>query len=247
MSDGSAQVKRQRTIILERYDPVLKRISKSEFKVNLDRFSTVLDALIKIKETQDPTLSIRYSCRMGICGSCAMEVNGVPRLVCETNVSTISSDTLVVSPMKGHPLLKDLATDLDDFFSKHKFVEPWLIRLNVEEKYSSGKEYTQTVDELYRYLPFSYCIKCGLCVDACPVTNTNKEFLGPQALSQAYRYIADSRDQGARERFDLVDSPVGVWGCEFAGACSEVCPKGVDPALAIQLLKVATVRKWFKS
>ncbi|MEM3857455.1 MAG: succinate dehydrogenase iron-sulfur subunit [Thermoprotei archaeon] len=235
------------TFIIQRYDPDQGKVSKVKFTVELDKYSTVLDALIKIKETQDPTLSMRYSCRMGICGSCAMDINGKPRLACETNVSTLGTSEIKVSAMLGHPLLKDLVADLGEFFEKHRSVKPWLIRLDNAEKFKAEKEYSQNVDELYRYLPFSYCIKCGLCVDACPVSNTNKEFLGPQALSQVYRYISDSRDQGESERISIIDSPTGVWGCEFAGSCSVVCPKGVDPALAIQLLKVKTMNSWMRS
>ncbi|PSN97635.1 succinate dehydrogenase iron-sulfur subunit, partial [Candidatus Marsarchaeota G2 archaeon ECH_B_SAG-F08] len=148
-----------------------------------------------------------------------------------------AASDLTVEPMRGHPVLRDLVTDFEDFFERHKSVSPWLIRKDIEEKFRAEKEYTQTRTELDYYLPFSYCIKCGLCVDACPVVNTNPKFVGPQALSQAYRYYADSRDEGLTQRLESLDSLEGVWGCEFAGSCSRVCPKGVDPALAIQLLK----------
>ncbi len=144
--------------------------------------------------------------------------------------------------MEAHPILKDLVTDFDEFFRKHMSVHPWLVREDTEEKFSAEKEYIQTRRQLDYYLPFSYCIKCGLCVDACPISNTNPDYLGPQALAQAYRYNKDSRDQGERERLEIVDDMNGVWGCEFAGACSLVCPKGVDPALAIQLLKLDVMK-----
>ncbi len=112
------------------------------------------------------------------------------------------------------------------------------------EKFRAEKEYPQTRSQVDNYLDFSHYIACGLCVDACPVNNTNPHFVGPQALSQAYRYNSDSRDQGERERLERLDTMDGVWGCEYAGACSRVCPKGVDPALTIQRLKLELMRYW---
>ncbi|MEM0118291.1 MAG: succinate dehydrogenase iron-sulfur subunit [Conexivisphaerales archaeon] len=233
---------REFTIAVKRSSASSNEFEVQEFRVKADRFTTVLDALLTIKAWQDNTLSIRYSCRMGICGSCAMVINNKPRLACETNIFSLGSERIEVGPMEAHPILKDLVTDFEEFFRKHRSVKPWLIRDDVEEKFRAEKEYTQTRRQLDYYLPFSYCIKCGLCVDACPISNTNPLYLGPQALAQAYRYNNDSRDQGEKERLEIVDDMNGVWGCEFAGACSLVCPKGVDPALAIQLLKLDVMK-----
>lgn len=245
MSNQQVTEVKEITLRVKRFSNEKMQFVTDEYKVKADRFTTVLDALIMAKEWQDNTLSIRYSCRMGICGSCAMVVNGKPRLACETNIFSLDNERIDVGPMEAHPLLKDLVTDFDDFFNKHKAVKPWLIRKDEKEKFSAEREYKQTRRQLDFYLPFSYCIKCGLCVDACPISNTNPNYLGPQALAQAYRYNSDSRDEGEVERIEMVDSMDGVWGCEFAGACSEVCPKGVDPALAIQLLKLAVMRYRF--
>ena len=159
---------------------------------------------------------MRYSCNMGICGSCGMVINGKPRLACETNVFSLGSETIHVGPMEAHPLLKDLVTDFDEFFAKHRSVKPWLVRKDTEEKFRAEKEYHQTRAQVDYFLDFAHCIKCGLCVDACPVSNTNVHFLGPQALGQAYRYNSDSRDQGEEERLDALDRMDGVWGCELA-------------------------------
>ncbi len=226
-------------IRVERFDPSNKKFYKREYAVSADRFTSVLSALLLIKENLDPTLSLTYSCRMGICGSCAMVINGKPSLACETNLTheSYKDKTVVVEPLRGFPLLRDLVTDFDDFFNKHKSVKPWLVASDINEQFEPKKEYPQTSYERDVFLPFSECIKCGLCVDACPVTNTNKEFVGPQALGQAYRYIKDSRDVNGKERLDIIDALEGVWGCDFIGACSVVCPKSVDPALAIQMLK----------
>ncbi len=236
--------KETRTIelVLKRYDPQSGRFTESRHEVPADRFSTVLDLLLAVKERQDNTLALRYSCNMGVCGSCGMVINGKPRLACETNVFSLGTQRIRVGPMEAHPLVRDLVTDFDDFFAKHKSVFPWLVRSDEEEKFRAEKEYSQTTSQLDYFLDFAHCIKCGLCVDACPVNNTNTGFVGPQALSQAYRYSSDSRDEGEKLRLDKLDSMEGVWGCEYAGACSEVCPKGVDPALTIQLTKLALMR-----
>jgi succinate dehydrogenase iron-sulfur subunit len=229
-------------LVIKRYDPGTETFTESRFEVTADRFSTVLDVLLSVKERQDNTLSMRYSCNMGICGSCGMVINGKPRLACETNIFSLGTTTIHVGPMEAHPLVKDLVTDLEELFAKHKSVSPWLVRKDEEEKFQAQKEYSQTSSQLDYYLDFAHCITCGLCVDACPVNNTNTEFVGPQALAQAYRYSSDSRDEGEKLRLDKLDSMEGVWGCEYAGACSVVCPKGVDPALAIQLTKLAIMR-----
>ncbi|MGO9311061.1 MAG: succinate dehydrogenase/fumarate reductase iron-sulfur subunit [Spirochaetia bacterium] len=237
--------KEQKTfqLVVKRLDPGTRAFAEKSFQVQADRFTCVLDILIAVKEKQDHTLSMRYSCNMGICGSCGMVINGKPRLACETNVFSLGSSTIRVGPMEAHPLLKDLVTDFDEFFEKHRTVTPWLVRKDRAEQYRAEKEYPQTHRQVDYFLDFAHCIKCGLCVDACPVSNTNPHFVGPQALAQAYRYNSDSRDQGEEERLDSLDRMDGVWGCEFAGACSEVCPKGVDPALTIQQLKLDIMRR----
>ncbi len=230
-------------IVVRAFDSEAGQFRRRHHTVKVTNFTTVLDSLISIKEKEDPSLSVRYSCRMGICGSCAMVVNGKPRLACEAMVSKVGrAGPITVEPMRGHPILRGLVTDFDEFFDKHRSVKPWVMRNNPQERFNTAKEFKQTDEERDTFLPFAECIKCGLCVDACPVSNTNKEFLGPQALAQGYRYYADSKDQGKGRRLELLDTMDATWGCEFAGACSEVCPKGVDPALAIQMLKVETAK-----
>jgi succinate dehydrogenase / fumarate reductase iron-sulfur subunit len=233
-----------RTIRLrvKRFDPAAQTFKSAEYEAQADHFTSVLDVLLAVKERQDPTLSFRYSCNMGICGSCGMVINGKPRLACETNVFSLRAQTLSVGPMEAHPVLRDLAADLEDFFAKHASLSPWLVRVDEQEKFRAEKEYPQTRRQVDNFLNFAHCISCGLCVDSCPVSNTNPHFVGPMALSQAYRYNRDSRDQGERERLEKVDTMDGVWGCEYAGACSRVCPKGVDPAQTIQRLKLDLMR-----
>jgi succinate dehydrogenase / fumarate reductase iron-sulfur subunit len=229
--------------VVNSFDPNTESFSRSARDLNVTNLTTVLDALIGINESEDKKISMRYSCRMGICGSCAMVINGRPALACETNVLREQSNTITVEPMHGHPILRGLVTDFDDFFEHHKAMKPWIMRNNPSEKYSHEKEFMQTDAQRDNFLPFSECIKCGLCVDACPVSNINKNFAGPQALAQAYRYYADSKDQAGDKRLEYLDTGDNVWGCEFSGSCSKVCPKSVDPAFAIQLLKTAIAKK----
>lgn len=225
-------------ISIKRFNNETKQFDTTTYEAYANDRTTVLGAMLDIKDYQDNTLSIRCNCRMGICGSCGMVVNGKPVLACETNLMKVSGGGAVeISPMLGHPALKDVVTDFEDFFNRHKSVSPTLYRDDQKEKYAARKEYAQSKEDLDRYLPYSYCIMCGLCLDACPVVNSNPNFIGPQALSQVYRYYSDSRDQKGKRRLFDVDSVEDAWGCEFSGSCSTACPKGVDPAGAIQLLK----------
>jgi len=204
---------------------------------------TVLGALLAAKEEIDHSLAIRYSCRMASCGSCGMMINGVPKLACYTQVAECGPGPITVEPLDHYPLIRDLVTDFQGFFESHRAISPYLIRRNTVEQETTESEFLQSPRELEDFLQFTYCIKCGLCNAACPTMATDSRFIGPQALGQAYRYLADTRDEGALERVRLIDSDHGIWRCHFAGSCSFVCPKGVDPALAIQRLRRAVVSK----
>jgi len=235
MSGDSAK---QVTFKVQRYDPEKDSAPHfQEFTVPTSRGMTVLDGLLYIKENLESSLTFRSSCRMSICGSCAMFINNYPRLACHTQIEELQADRLTIQPLPNLPIIKDLVPDLNPMFSNHKAIKPYLIHHDTAEMESPGAEYAQLPEELNDYLQFSYCVKCGICVAACPTSASDTLFLGPQALAQCYHYCADSRDEGEAERFPLVDTDHGVWHCHFAGACSEACPKGLDPALAIQLLK----------
>lgn len=225
------------TFRLKRWDPSRGKWRTSTYTIPVRRGMTVLDALIYIKENIDHTLAYRASCRMGICGSCGMVINGKPRLACETQVYELGTDSIIVEPLKNYEIIKDLAADFSLFFEKQMKVMPYLVRKGEEEYWNPTREYRQTPEERLLYEQFSNCITCGLCYSACPTNATNLNYLGPQALMNTYRFIADSRDEGVLERIEVVDCVDGVWGCHLSGACSDVCPKGVDPALAIQLLR----------
>jgi succinate dehydrogenase / fumarate reductase iron-sulfur subunit len=222
-----------------------KKSSRSyqEFRIPYEAGMTVLSALLHAKEYSDHSIAIRYSCRMASCGSCGMMINGMPKLACYTQVTELPGSTITVGPLDHYPLVRDLVTNFEGFFDKHRSASPFLLRNDAIEQSSSASEFAQSGEELNDFLQFSYCIKCGLCNAACPTMTNDPAFIGPQALGQAYRYIADSRDEGAIQRLQAIDSEHGIWRCHFAGSCSFVCPKGVDPALAIQKLRRLTLSK----
>ena len=238
------------TIIIEiaRYSP--ERDSEphlESYEVPVHKEWVVLDALNHIKDTEDGTLTYRWSCRMGICGSCGMMVNGEPKLTCATFLTDYSrkGSKIRVEPLRYFPVVRDLVTELSDFLAKLKKVKPWLIHPN-QPPLSQG-EFLQTPTQLDRYKQFSMCINCTLCYAACPVVGLDPTFVGPAALALAQRYNMDSRDQGAAERIAELAHPDGIWGCTFVGECTRVCPKHVDPAGAIQQYKLTAVFEWLKS
>jgi succinate dehydrogenase / fumarate reductase iron-sulfur subunit len=235
MAEGSPK---QVTFKVQRYNPEDGSAPHwQEFTVPSSRGMTVLDGLIYIKENRDSTLAFRASCRMAICGSCGVLINNYPHLACHTQIEEFNSNTLTIKPLPNQPIIKDLVADLAPMFNVHKSIKPYIIREDAGEVKNPTAEFSQLPQELDTFLQFTYCIKCGICVSACPTSASDKLFLGPQAMAQCYRYCADSRDDGQRERFSVVGTDHGVWRCHLAGACSEACPKGLDPALAIQLLK----------
>jgi len=235
MTEGSPK---QVTFKVQRYDPEQDNSPHlQEFAVPSSRGMTVLDGLLYIKENLDSTLAFRTSCRMAICGSCGMLINNYPHLACHTQIEEFNSNTLTIKPLPNQPIIKDLVADLVPMFNVHKSIKPYIIREDAGEVQNPTAEFSQLPQELDAFLQFTYCIKCGICVSACPTSASDKLFLGPQAMAQCYRYCADSRDDGQRERFSVVGTDHGVWRCHLAAACSEACPKGLDPALAIQLLK----------
>ena len=208
-----------------------KRVS---YDVKYRKGMTVLDALTEVREKQDSSLGYRHSCRMGICGSCGMTIEVLPRLACQTQVSSLNADSISIEPLHNQEVIKDLVVDILPFFDLHRSVRPYLIRTDLKERDHADREYKVLTEEVEKFLQFDYCILCGLCYAACPTIALDPLYTGPQALAQAYRYMADPRDEGWEERVDLLDTSHGVWRCHTAGACSFVCPKDVDPAKAMQ-------------
>ena len=205
----------------------------------------ILDALNYIKDQLDGSLSFRWSCRMGVCGSCGMKVNRIPKLTCATFLGDFPPGPICVEPLDYFPVIRDLVVDLTDFMRKLDQVKPWIIR--TAEKPLSEGEYLQTPAQLDTYKQFSMCINCMLCYSACPIYGLEPTFVGPAAIALAQRYNMDSRDQGAAERLEVLSGKDGIWECTFVGECTKVCPKNVDPAGAIQQYKLTGVADWFKS
>jgi succinate dehydrogenase / fumarate reductase iron-sulfur subunit len=235
MADTSLK---QVVFVLRRYEPGKDREPHWErYAIDALPGMTVLDGLWRVKELHAPTLAWRSSCRMGICGSCGMLINGRPRLACNTQISELGTDVVAVGPLPNFDIVKDLVPDLHPMFAAHRELMPFVVREDVAEQDEPTLEYWQTPHELERYLQFSYCIKCGCCMAACPTVATDPEYSGPMPLGQAHRYNSDTRDGGFAERTKVLAGGSGPWRCHFAGECSQVCPKGVDPAKAIQMMK----------
>jgi fumarate reductase iron-sulfur subunit len=203
----------------------------------------VLDALNHVKDHIDPTLSYRWSCHMAVCGSCGMMINGEPKLACKAFVRDYQGP-IRVEALAHFPIERDLVTVVEDFMAKLARVKPYLIPK--EPKSIEAGEYRQSPAELHRYRQYSQCINCMLCYAACPEYGLTPKFIGPAAIALAHRYNEDSRDGGRDLRQQEIAATEGVWECTFVGACSEVCPKHVDPAAALQQVKIGSTLDWFR-
>ena len=216
------------------------------FKVPFREDWVVLDAINYIKDEIDGTLSYRWSCRMGVCGSCGMMINNVPKLSCAAFLKDYYPDKIRIEPLTGFPVERDLIFEMDDFMKKLTDIKPYIIRNEDEEKPLDEGEYLQTPAELAQFKQYSMCINCVLCYAACPVYAIDPSFIGPAAIALGQRYNMDNRDQGRDTRQELIASHEGIWECTFVGECSAVCPKNVDPVAAIQRAKVSSTVDWFK-
>jgi fumarate reductase iron-sulfur subunit len=234
------------TLQVARYRPEQQsEITFDEYDVPCPQEWVVLDGLNHIKDRLDGTLSYRWSCRMGICGSCGMTVNGEPKLTCATFLADYAPGPLRVEPLRNFPVIRDLVVDIGDFMRKLVRVKPWIVR-QAEKPLSEG-EYRQTPLELDEYKQFSMCINCMLCYAACPIYGLDPKFIGPAAIALAQRYNLDNRDEGASERMEVLSEHEGIWGCTFVGECTKVCPKHVDPAGAIQRYKLTAAVESMKA
>jgi fumarate reductase iron-sulfur subunit len=204
---------------------------------------SVLQALQHIKDEIDGTLSFRWSCRMAICGSCGMMVDGKPMLSCQTFVRDLLPGPIKVEPLAHLPIERDLVVEVDGFVDKLQSVKPWLMP-KTPRTLAQG-EYRQSPAQLAQIEQFSSCINCMLCYAACPQFGLNPDFAGPGVIALAHRYNADSRDGGRAERFQALNAEEGVWSCTAVGYCSEVCPKHVDPANAVNQNKIQSAKDYF--
>ncbi len=194
----------------------------------------VLDGLNHIKDKIDSTLTYRRSCREGICGSCAMNINGVNRLACTTPMKTLGRE-IRIYPLPHMPVIKDLVPDLRQFFAQYEAVRPWL---QARTPPPPDRERPQSVEEVRRLDRSASCILCACCSAACPSYWWNTErFLGPAALVWAHRWLVDSRDEATGERLDQLEDPFRLYRCHTIMNCTDVCPKDVNPAKAIADVK----------
>ena len=219
-----------RTFQIYRFDPDKDtKPSMQTLQVELDGSERMLlDALMKLK-AKDPSLAFRRSCREGVCGSDAMNINGKNGLACLTNMRTLP-DVIVLKPLPGLPVIRDLIVDMTQFFAQYHSVKPYVI----DERPMPERERLQSPAEREQLDGLYECILCACCSTACPSFWWNPDkFVGPAGLLQAYRFIADSRDTAANERLDNLEDPYRLFRCHTIMNCVDVCPKGLNPALAI--------------
>ncbi|WP_408011136.1 succinate dehydrogenase/fumarate reductase iron-sulfur subunit [Pseudalkalibacillus sp. A8] len=224
-----------------RFDPEKNEQPRYDtFQIEAKKNMTVLDSLFLIVEDQDQTLSFRCACRLGMCGSCGMVINGRGRLACRTKIEHLG-DSILVQPMRNLEIIKDLSVDMEKFFRSWEKVKPYFVPKEDTDEFSiippsSGRR--ELIDENQD------CITCGLCFQSCEtVSFRGDEFIGPAALNRAYNLIADERDGARAERLDMVTESKGAFGCRSFGACVEVCPKGIKPMVTIQKIKTKKLQK----
>jgi succinate dehydrogenase/fumarate reductase iron-sulfur protein len=213
---------------ISRFDPNSNRHYASTYKVPVRKGTTVLDAMLYIKDNLDESLTFRHSCRMGICGSCGININGKPMLACYTQVLHLNADSLVIEPLSNFGLIKDLVVDLKPFWDTYAKIKSYLIK--PEAEFQKPFQFAQTPAELKKYWDLTLCIKCSICNSACPAA-IDEKFLGPSALTTTYRFVSDSRDEGLDER--LKPMADNVWLCTQCNSCTLFCPKNLTCANAI--------------
>jgi len=224
-----------------RYDPRTNGEARFQsYSVPETKGMTVLEGLYYILENLDASLSFRASCREGVCGSCAMHINGQYRLACETQIAHLKSNVITIRPLSHLPIIKDLVVDMEPFFQAYRKIRPYLIPAENPPE----KEYIQSVKDRSRLDAIVDCILCGACYGSCPVALGDKDYLGPHALVKALRFVEDTRDGATIERLAMVAAPNGVFRCHTIFNCQQVCPKDIDPTGAIARLKRKVV--WHK-
>ncbi|NNE58831.1 MAG: succinate dehydrogenase iron-sulfur subunit [Hellea sp.] len=211
------------------------------YKIDLDECGPmVLDALFKIKNEIDPTLAFRRSCREGVCGSCAMNIGGRNTLACTKGIDELDGGTITISPLPHMPVVRDLVPDLSTFYTQYAEIQPWLQTSEAEPK----AEHKQSPEDREKLNGLYECILCASCSTSCPSYWWNGDrYLGPAALLQAYRWLIDSRDGATHERLDALEDPFKLYRCHTIMNCTNVCPKGLNPAKAIAEIKKMMVER----
>jgi succinate dehydrogenase / fumarate reductase, iron-sulfur subunit len=227
---------RVKSFRIYRWDPAKNAKPRMDtFDIDRDHCGAmVLDALNKINDEIDPTLAFRRSCREGVCGSCAMNIDGVNTLACLTPMDSLKRGTSRITPLPHMPVLKDLVPDLTGVFAQYELIEPWL----QTDQPPPDRERRQSPEERAQLDGLWECILCFCCSTSCPSYWWNPDrYLGPAILLQSYRWLADSRDQRTGERLDRLDDPFRLYRCHTIMNCTKTCPKGLNPARAISNTK----------
>ena len=233
-------MERDVTVKIRRFDPDSGAPPRFEtFKVEREKRMNVLDVIGKIQNSLDPSLAFRHSCRVGVCGSCAMRVNGRNRWTCRAPVEEFDGKVLIIEPLPHYPVIRDLVVDMRPFFEDQQKIIPQFVPAKPKEgpdrevfaKISCNAHERVEIDKHIE------CITCGSCYGECSLVETNRNYVGPAALNRAFTLIADSREGAAKARLDILNSHCGVWGCHTLFNCTEVCPLGISPTRAIQKLK----------
>ncbi len=238
-ADGAANAREFR---IYRYDPTTGGNPQIDsYKVDMDQCGPmVLDALIKIKNEVDATLTFRRSCREGICGSCAMNIDGRNTLACLKPVDEVKG-AVNIYPLPHQPVVKDLVTDLTNFYAQYASVKPWL---QAQTAPPPDRERLQSKEDQEKINTPSACILCACCSTSCPSYWWNPDrYLGPAALLQAYRWIVDSRDEATGERLDALEDPFRLYRCHTILNCTQACPKDLNPGKAIAEIKKLMVER----
>ena len=231
--EGAKTVK---TFKVYRYDPEEPANPRWDtYDVDVDACGPmVLDVLIHIKNTMDPGLAFRRSCREGVCGSCAMNIGGRNTLACTHGWEEVPGKDVQISPLPSMPVLKDLIPDLTQFYAQYASIEPWLHTETPEPQ----KEWLQSPEDREKLDGLYECILCACCTTSCPSYWWNADkYLGPAILLQSYRWLIDSRDEATGERLDALEDPFKLYRCHTIMNCAQVCPKGLNPAKAIAEVK----------
>jgi len=229
----------QVTFRVLRYNPEKdKEPHFQDYRIEADPTMTVLDSLHRIKWDLDGTLSFRRSCAHGICGSDGMKINGKNGLACSTLLKDLNTKKhITVEPLPSMPIVKDLIVDMNDFYKKNETVKPYLIN---DIPAPPDGERLQSNEDAEKLFESAKCIMCACCTTSCPSTWSNENYLGPAALLKAYRFVFDTRDEGADERINIIDSPDGIWRCHTIFNCVDACPKEINITWHISQLKKKT-------
>ncbi len=239
---AKGDAKRTKSFKIYRYDPDSGENPRYDtFEVDLDQTGPmVLDALIKIKGEQDSSLTFRRSCREGICGSCSMNIDGTNTLACTKAIEDVKGE-VKITPLPHMDVIKDLVPDFTHFYAQYASIEPWL---KTKTPTPSGTERLQSPEDRAKLDGLYECILCACCSTSCPSYWWNSDrFLGPAILLQAYRWLADSRDEMTGERLDELEDPFRLYRCHTIMNCANVCPKGLNPAKAIAEVKKMVVER----